>query len=88
MKHRALLDIAIVLAVWEFLGRLKLVAHGALPAPTEILLRLIADANEYPRHVAATLYSSSLGFILGNIVALLAGILFVRVPVTSLPPRG
>jgi ABC-type nitrate/sulfonate/bicarbonate transport system permease component len=88
MSRRAALDIAVLLVVWEILGRFKLVAHGALPAPSEIVVRFIADFHDYPHHVAATLSTASIGFIIGNLVALLAGILFVMVPATSLLARG
>jgi len=88
LSRRALLDIAILLGVWEILGRFKLVAHGALPAPSEIAIRFIADFHDYPPHVAATLSTASIGFIIGNLVALAAGILFVMVPSSSLLARG
>lgn len=88
MKSRASAEILIVMALWEVLGRFKLVAHGALPAPSEILLKFVADFHEYPNHIAATLYSASLGFVIGNLVALLAGVIFVQVPATSLLARG
>ena len=88
MSRRALVDIVVVLLVWEFLGRFDLVAHGALPAPSEIAIRFIADVHDYPRHVVATLSTASIGFVIGNLVAILAGLLFVLVPSTSLLARG
>ena len=43
-----------ILVVWEFLGRFGLVAGGALPAPSEILVRFWQDRGDYPGHVLAT----------------------------------
>lgn len=69
----------IVLA-WEIAGRLQLVASGALPAPSAIVTRFMEDAADYPPHVMATLYASTLGFIIGNAIAIAAGILFAVSP--------
>ena len=71
---------AILLVVWEVVGRLGLVASGALPAPSAILVRFWADRADYPAHVWATLQASTLGFLVGNAVAVLAGIAFVLSP--------
>lgn len=78
----------LLLALWEGVGRLDLVASGALPAPSEILLRLWVDRADYPAHVAATLTASGAGFVIGNLVAVLAGLLFVLSPVSERLARG
>jgi sulfonate transport system permease protein len=85
---RRLLPFFALLALWEVAGQLDWVADGALPAPSEIAIRFWADRADYPRHVAATLQASSLGFLIGNLVAVLAGLLFVLVPVTGRIARG
>jgi sulfonate transport system permease protein len=78
----------ILLVVWEVVGRLDLVAGGALPALSEILHRIWVDRADYPRHVEATLYASAAGFVIGNAVAVLAGLLFVLSPVSERVARG
>jgi sulfonate transport system permease protein len=78
----------IILGVWELLGRFDLVADGALPAPGEILLRFWQDRGDYPGHVLATLWGASMGFLIGNAVAILAGVLFVLWPIASRLSRG
>ncbi|OYU19521.1 MAG: ABC transporter permease [Rhodobacteraceae bacterium PARR1] len=85
--RKALPPILLLLA-WEVVGRLDLVASGALPAPSEILLRLWVDRADYPAHVAATLTASGAGFVIGNLVAVLAGLLFVLSPVAERMARG
>ena len=87
-RWHALRNVVIVLALWEVIGRLDLVARGALPAPSEILLRLYRDWGEYPPHVMATLYGSSLGFVIGNLAAIAAGVVFVLSPATLRLFRG
>lgn len=78
----------VILAVWEILGRFDLVADGALPAPSEILIRFWLDRGDYPGHVVATLWGASAGFLIGNFVAILAGVLFVLSPIASRLSRG
>lgn len=85
---RALLNLALVLLVWEVVGQFQLVASGALPPPSAVLLRLVADWYDYPEHIAATLYGAGVGFLIGNLVAVAAGVLFALYPVTSRVARG
>ena len=79
-RYGWLRNIVVLLAVWEVVGRLELVASGALPAPSAILARFWADKGDYPAHVMATLEASFLGFLIGNAIAVLAGMAFIRSP--------
>ena len=85
---RHIMPPAVVLALWEVVGRLDLVASGALPAPSEILARLWVDRADYPAHIAATLWASGAGFMIGNLIAVLAGLLFVYSPLAERMARG
>lgn len=87
-RLRPLLNLALILLVWEMAGRLQLVARGALPPPSAILLRLIGDWSDYPNHVGATLYGAGAGFVIGNLIAVAAGVLFALFPLTSRVARG
>lgn len=78
----------ILILIWEIVGRLDLIAGGALPSLSEILLRLWVDRADYPQHVIATLYASGLGFIIGNAIGILAGIIFALSPTTLRLFRG
>lgn len=84
----ALRNAAILLVLWEVLGRFKLVAGGALAAPTEVLIRFWQDRGDYPLHILATFQGASLGFLIGNGLAILAGILFAVSPVAARLGRG
>ncbi|PSJ57144.1 ABC transporter permease [Pseudaminobacter soli (ex Li et al. 2025)] len=81
-------NIVILLVLWEVAGRFHLVADGALPSLTAIVERFWADRADYPAHVWSTLVSSALGFAIGNIVAVAAGILFVLSPLAARLFRG
>lgn len=87
-RNPTLRGLLIVLVLWEVAGRLKLVAGGALPAPSEIAVQFWADRADYPRHVMATVISSMLGFVAGNLVAVVAGVLFVLFPTLGRLSRG
>ena len=81
-------NIVILLVLWELAGRFHLVAGGALPAPTAIIQRFWEDRADYPPHIWSTLVSSVLGFVIGNIVAVAAGVLFVVSPLATRLFRG
>ncbi|MGR6468312.1 ABC transporter permease [Rhizobium sp. PAMB 3182] len=83
-----LLNLLVLLSVWEILGRFKLVAGGALPAPSAVLIRFWQDRGDYPLHLLATFEGAALGFLVGNFVAVAAGILFAASPVAARLGRG
>ncbi len=87
-RSPALRNTLILLAVWEVVGQLKLVADGALPPVSAILIRFWADRADYPGHVAATVWASALGFAIGNVAAVGAGVLFVLFPRLQRLARG
>ena len=78
----------VVVALWEFAGDRALVAKGALPSPGAILVHFWADRADYVPHVLATLRSATLGFLIGNLFAIVAALLFVRWPLTEQLSRG
>lgn len=59
----------LILLVWELVGRLGLVAGGALPAPTAIAAAWWENRSDYPPHVLATTGVAAAGFTIGNLVA-------------------
>ena len=48
-RHTTAATVVVLLVAWEIAGRLHLVASGALPAPSEILMRLWVDRADYAR---------------------------------------
>lgn len=88
LRSTGLRNFLLVVALWEVVGRLDLIAGGALPGLSEILIRLWIDRGDYPGHIWATVYSSALGFLIGNVLAIGAGILFVLFPTLQRLTRG
>lgn len=84
----AVRNLAIIVILWEIIGQLQLVADGALPPLSAILIRLVADWGDYPGHIGATIFGAGIGFIVGNLIAVAVGILFALFPVTSRIARG
>ncbi|MGB3179046.1 MAG: ABC transporter permease subunit [Albidovulum sp.] len=78
----------ILIIVWEIVGRMDWIAGGALPGFSEILIRLWVDRGDYPDHIWATVYASGLGFLIGNVLAIAAGIAFVLSPTLLRLMRG
>lgn len=87
-RHHGLRNLAILLIVWEAVGRLDLVAGGALPSVSEVLIRLWVDRADYPLHILATLYASTMGFVIGNFLGVVAGAVFAIVPTALRMFRG
>ena len=87
-RLRTLWPFIILLLAWEIAGRMDWVASGALPSISEILVRFFIDRADYPRHISATLQASAAGFVIGNIIAVLAGLLFAFSPAANRVARG
>jgi sulfonate transport system permease protein len=85
---KALLRLAILLALWECLGDFHLIAQGALPSPSAIVTQWWQDRAVYPPHIWATLQPALLGFIIGNLIAAAAAFAFVLVPTFEGLMRG
>ena len=88
LRSSTLRNWLLLLVVWEIIGQLRLVADGALPAPSAILARLWVDWSDYPPHILATLEGASTGFLIGNALAIAAGVLFAIFPITQRLARG
>ena len=82
------LEILTFFIVWELLGRLRIIADGALPSVSEILLKFWEDKKDYPEHIFATVEGAGYGFLIGNLIAILAGIIFALFPWANKIFRG
>jgi sulfonate transport system permease protein len=87
-RHTTALTLLVIVILWEIAGDLDLVASGALPSPSEIVIAFWRDKGDYWPHILSTVRTASIGFVIGNTVAILAAILFVRAPVTERLARG
>lgn len=77
-----------VLVLWEVMGRTGLIGNGAMPPLTAIASAFAADFHAYPAHALATLHSAALGFVWGNLIALVVAAAFVLLPITEKLTRG
>lgn len=76
-RRRTALGLGAMLLLWEVAGQLQWVGDGALPAPSAVLRQFWADRADYPAHIWGTLRTALAGFVIGNLVAVLAGLFFV-----------
>src|ERR1700719_2417367 len=83
-----LLRVGLLLLVWEVCGDLRLIADGALPSPSAILLQWWQDREGYPPHIVATIWPASIGFLLGNVIAIAVAVAFVLAPALERLMRG
>jgi ABC-type nitrate/sulfonate/bicarbonate transport system permease component len=77
-----------VLVAWQLIGQIATHGHRLIPAPTAILAQYWTDRDVYPLHIWATTHTAVLGFIIGNVVAIVAAIVFSRAPVVEQVFRG
>jgi sulfonate transport system permease protein len=85
---KALLRLVVLLAAWELLGDLHLIAQGALPSPSAVIVQWWGDRAVYPPHIWATLKPAAVGFVIGNLIAAAAAFAFVLLPVVERLMRG
>jgi sulfonate transport system permease protein len=72
-----------VLAAWEFIGRIDVTGVRVVPAPSAILAQYIADWDLYLAHIAATIHTAAVGFVIGNTIAIIAALVFCRFPMVE-----
>ena len=73
----AALGLAIVLLVWQAVVRAFSVPVYLVPAPTDVLVALYNDRILLAQNAVPTITEAALGFLLGNIFAILVAISFV-----------
>ena len=76
------------LLLWEAIGRAIPTVRDVIASPSLILAQYWSDADLYIPHIVATVRSASLGFLLGNFVAVASAILFCRFPLVVAAFRG
>jgi len=80
--------IVCLLLAWETAGQMKLVAGGTLPAISAVIVRLIGEFGDYWPHLTATLRTASTGFVIGNVIAVVAAAMFCLWPFSERLFRG
>jgi sulfonate transport system permease protein len=78
----------IMVAGWELVGQLRLVAGGAFPPLSDVVREIWQERAVFPAHIRATLTNASIGFVLGNLGAIGLALLFLVLPATERILRG
>jgi len=79
------LGVAAVLLVWHLLAVTVFAASRVVPTPTDVLTQLWEDRDSYPPNVSATLRVALIGYLWGNLIAVLLGVLCELVPAIEIP---
>jgi sulfonate transport system permease protein len=85
---KPILFVLVVLALWEVAGRMLPAVRDLIASPSLILSQYWSEGDLYIPHLLATVRSAAIGFLFGNIVAILAAILFCRFPAIEEALRG
>jgi sulfonate transport system permease protein len=76
----------VTFATWEIVARFG--PWGGLPGPTRVVMEYWQNADVYRAHISATALTALVGFLFGNVVAVLAAIIFCRFPTIEQIFRG
>ncbi len=77
---------ALIVAVWEVLAVTVFHRVGSgVPTPSSVVTQLWSDlgAGLYGANFAQTMKEAATGFVVGNIVAIVLGVIFVQVPIAE-----
>jgi sulfonate transport system permease protein len=74
-----------ILSLWQLLAMTVLAASRVVPAPTDVASQLWLDRHFYPPNVTATLRVALIGYVWGNLIAVLLGVLCDLVPAVEGP---
>lgn len=80
----SLVGIATLLVVWQVVGLTIFAESKTVPPPTAILSTMREDGWEFYRaNIEVTLTVAAKGWFYGNLLAILAAILFVQIPIVE-----
>lgn len=80
--RRALAPLAVVagLIVLWWISSIVFAGIKVVPSPAATLQAFIDDLSVYPQNIATTLSNASVGYVVGNLIAIGLGMLFVQAP--------
>src|SRR5262245_25716545 len=80
-----LVGVVTVLALWQLLATTVLAGSRVVPTPLAVVSQLWQDRNSYPANVAATLRVALIGYVWGNLIAILLGVVCDLIPAVETP---
>ncbi len=87
-RLRTAFGVIVFLLAWELLGRWSPWGYDVISTPSRIVAQFWRDADLYELHVAATIRSALLGFLIGNAAAIGGALVFCRFPSVEAMFRG
>ena len=80
-----LIGVVAVLVLWQLLATTVLAGSRVVPPPLAVVAQLWQDRDSYPVNVSATLRVALIGYVWGNLIAILLGVLCDLVPAVETP---
>ncbi len=77
---RTVLGWVLVVAVWEWVARTVLAGRHLIGVPSGIVIKLVENAEVYGRGLWFTTREAGIGYLLGNLAAVLLALLVVLLP--------
>ncbi|MFL5759395.1 MAG: ABC transporter permease [Thermomicrobiales bacterium] len=77
--------VAALLLVWELLAVTVFTSSRVVPTPTNVISQFWHDRDSYPVNIKATLRVALIGYLYGNVVAILLGVLCELLPAIEEP---
>ena len=71
------------LAIWELLARTVFAGRFLVPPPESVVWEIWQDRGIYEASAPTTVHEAAIGFLLGNVMAILVALLFLLVPVAE-----
>lgn len=76
------------MVLWQLASVAGFLPRDAIPSPLNVLVELWSNREAYASNLAATVFAASIGYLIGNILAVAAAVVFVRLPVVERLARG
>ena len=80
-----LVGVVAVLVLWQLLATTVLAGSRVVPPPLAVVPQLWQDRDSYPANISATLRVALIGYVWGNLIAILLGVLCDLVPAVETP---
>src|SRR5271166_5887523 len=72
-----------VLGIWELVARTVFAGKFLVPPPESVVWEIWQDRGIYQASVPTTVHEAAIGFVLGNVFAILCALLFLLVPLAE-----
>jgi ABC-type nitrate/sulfonate/bicarbonate transport system permease component len=74
---------AVLLGIWEIAARAYYQERKTLAPPTGAVRAVFTNWDAFPPHISATMFAAGKGWLIGNLIAIVCGVIAVLVPWTE-----